>query len=93
MGIDGKHAEEGDLAERGGRNALVILREAGLLEGDDLAGGLLPRLVDLAVRSFPDLLQLLVRVHRPTLTSFDYDRHVCYSTRLRLGETRVCFLL
>ena len=38
-------AEEGDLAEGGGGDALVLDLEADALEGDDLVGGLVAGLV------------------------------------------------
>ena len=59
----GEEVEEGDLAERGGRDALLVHLEAGLLERHELARGLVLRLVHLAVGALPDLLQLLVFVH------------------------------
>jgi hypothetical protein len=63
----GEEVEEGDLAESGGRDALLVHLEAGLLERHQLARHLVLRLVHLAVGAFPDLLQLLVLlqdVHR-----------------------------
>ena len=52
--------EERDLADGGGRDALVLLLEADLLERDRLVGGLVQRLVHHPVRALPDLLLLLV---------------------------------
>ena len=52
----GEEVEEGDLAERGGRDALLVHLEAGLLERHELARGLVLRLVHLAVGALPDLL-------------------------------------
>jgi hypothetical protein len=52
--------EERDLADGGGRDALVLLLEADLLERDRLVGGLVQRLVHHPVRALPDLLHLLV---------------------------------
>jgi hypothetical protein len=59
----GEEVEEGDLAERGGRDALLVHLEAGLLERHQLARRLVLRLVHLAVGALPDLLQLLVLSH------------------------------
>ena len=41
--------EEGDLADGGGGDAIVLLLEAGLLERDGLVGGPLPDLLHLLV--------------------------------------------
>lgn len=51
--------EERDLADGGGRDALVHV-DADLLERDRLLGGLVQPLVHLPVRALPDLLPLLV---------------------------------
>lgn len=56
VGIAGEHAEDGDLAESGGRDALVVLVEASLLEGHDLPRRPLSRPVHLPVRPLSDLL-------------------------------------
>jgi len=52
--------EEGDLADGGGRDALVLLLEADLLERDRLVGVAVLALVHHPVRALPDLLRLLV---------------------------------
>jgi hypothetical protein len=56
--------EEGDLADGGGGDALVLLLEADLLERDRLVGVAVLALVHHPVRALPDLLHLLVL--RPT---------------------------
>ena len=52
--------EERDLADGGGRDALVLLLESDLLERDRLVGDLVHRLVHHPVGALPDLLLLLV---------------------------------
>jgi hypothetical protein len=52
--------EEGDLADGGGGDALVLLLEADLLERDGLVGVAVLGLVHHPVRALPDLLHLLV---------------------------------
>ena len=59
--------EEGDLAEGGGGDSLVLDLEADALEGDDLVGGLVTGLVDDSVGALskvglPGLFNLLVSV-------------------------------
>jgi hypothetical protein len=67
--------EEGDLADGGGGDALVLLLEADLLERDRLVGDPVQRLVHHPVRAFPDLLLLLV-LHTQT-------------REIRAGESRL----
>ena len=52
----GEHLEEGDLAERRGRDAFLVDLEARFLERDELSGGFLDGFVDFAVGSFADFL-------------------------------------
>jgi hypothetical protein len=52
--------EEGDLADGGGRDALVVLLQPDLLERDRLVGVPVLALVHHPVRALPDLLHLLV---------------------------------
>lgn len=58
-----KHLEEGNLTEGGGGNTFLVHLETSLLQGDELAGGLVFGLVNLTVSSFADLLQFLVLFH------------------------------
>lgn len=60
----GEELEEGDLAEGGGWDALLVHLEPRLLQGDELARHPVPRLVHLPVRPLPNLLDLLVLLHR-----------------------------
>jgi len=59
--------EEGDLADGGGGDALVLLLEADLLERDRLVGVEVLALVNHPVRALPDLLHLLVLRPRHTI--------------------------
>mmetsp|Transcript_56948 Transcript_56948/g.180181 ORF Transcript_56948/g.180181 Transcript_56948/m.180181 type:complete len:344 (+) Transcript_56948:281-1312(+) len=58
-----EHLQEGDLAKGGGRDALLLHLEAGLLQGHQLAGLAAAGLVHLAIGALPDLLELLVLIH------------------------------
>ena len=59
----GEEVEEGDLAERGGRDPFLVHLEPGLLQRHQLPRRLVLRLVHLPVRPLTDLLELLVLVH------------------------------
>lgn len=58
-----EHLQKRDLAERGGRDAFFVHLQTRLLQRDQLACGLVLGLIDLAVRAFSYLLQLLVFLH------------------------------
>jgi hypothetical protein len=68
--------EEGDLADGGGGDALVLLLEADLLERDRLVGDPVQRLVHHPVRAFPDLLLLLVLHTRTQANKGDQSRRI-----------------
>ena len=51
-----------DLADGGGRDAVVLLLKLDLLEGNDLAGLLILCFEDDTVRAFAELVQLFVLV-------------------------------
>lgn len=60
----GEQPEDGDLAQRGGRDPLLVHLQPRLLQRHQLPRRPVLRLVHLPVRPFPHLLQLLVLLHR-----------------------------